>query len=276
MMVEDLLEKLNKTSIPKGLDLLINCLNPEHEDTNPSMRVDKITGLYHCFSCGMKGNLLRDYGYTPNVLDNMSIQIKNKIQKLLTNSLTIPEGAMPFKHEHRGICTATYNKFEAFTHPNYEGRIVFPLRNYSDNIYAFLGRYIHSDISPKYKVFPNKTPLGLQPKTPEVYKGSLILVEGLFDVLNLYTHGLKNVITCFGTKTAYQTIIENLAPYEILGVNKIYIMFDGDKAGHDSARKMEHIIPDKFNPEIITLPENTDPGQLTKDQITEIKRGLYK
>ena len=34
-----------------GKDAVIQCLNPEHDDNNPSMRVDKLTGMFHCFSC---------------------------------------------------------------------------------------------------------------------------------------------------------------------------------------------------------------------------------
>jgi DNA primase len=275
MRIEELLDGINKKYVLKGTDLLISCVNPDHEDSNPSMRVDRLTGVYHCFSCGTKGNLLREYGHVPSVLDVKSKSIKEKIQRLLTSSLVIPPGAMPFFHEHRGISQKVYEKFEAFTHTDHEGRIMFPIRNYSGNIYAFLGRYIHSSASPKYKVYPDNTSLNLYPTKPAVYKGSVILVEGLFDLLNLYEHGLKNVITGFGTSTLYKRANQMLEPYYILGVTKVYIMFDGDKAGNTAAEKLVKTIHDKYNPEVIILPEGTDPGSLDGSMIQQIKEGIY-
>lgn len=275
MKIEELLDNLGKKYVLKGADLLISCVNPEHDDKNPSMRIDRLTGVYHCFTCGTKGNLLREYGHTPSVLDYKSKSIKEKIQKLLTGSLTIPEGSMPFLHEHRGISKEVYQRFEAFTHTDYEGRIVFPIKNFSGDTYAFLGRYVHSNISPKYKVYPKGTPLNLYPVNPEIYKGSIILVEGLFDMLNLYEHGLKNVVSCFGTNTLYKRVAQSLDPYSILGVTKVYIMFDADKAGTTSAEKLQKVIPSKYNAEIISLPHDMDPGGLDANMIQQIKEGLY-
>ena len=276
MRVDTLLDSLDIKYLSKGEDYLIKCINPDHDDKKPSMRVDKVTGIYHCFSCGYKGNILREYGYTPSVLDNLSRRIKRKISNLLVGGLTLPEDAMPFKHEHRGISIQTYKEFGAFTSQQYEGRVVFPIKTRQDNIVAFLGRYIHSDASPKYKVFPEHTPLPLFPPRPELKNGSIILVEGMYDLLNLYEHGLKNVVCTFGTSTLYKTITEKLAPYELLGVNKIYILYDGDKAGQDASKKLKKIIPERFNPEVIVLPVDMDPGDLDKSQIDYIVSELYK
>ena len=44
MNVEDLLLSKDIQYIPKGKDFVIRCLNPEHEDRNPSMRIDHVTG----------------------------------------------------------------------------------------------------------------------------------------------------------------------------------------------------------------------------------------
>jgi len=50
MTVEELLveEKIRFKVSPA--DYIVSCLNPEHDDSNPSMRIDKITGVYNCFS----------------------------------------------------------------------------------------------------------------------------------------------------------------------------------------------------------------------------------
>ena len=45
MRVEELLQEKNLNFKVSGRDLLVKCLNPEHEDSNPSMRIDNITGI---------------------------------------------------------------------------------------------------------------------------------------------------------------------------------------------------------------------------------------
>lgn len=62
MQVLELLQKHGHKVKPSGQDYLICCLNPEHEDNNPSMRIDKISGIFNCLSCGFKGNLYKYYG----------------------------------------------------------------------------------------------------------------------------------------------------------------------------------------------------------------------
>ena len=51
MIAEDLLKEKGIPYQLSGKDVKIICLNPEHDDTNPSLRVDRITGVMHCFSC---------------------------------------------------------------------------------------------------------------------------------------------------------------------------------------------------------------------------------
>ena len=57
MNVEDLLVDKKIPYYAKGKDYLVQCLNPEHDDNNPSMRIDQITGIFNCFSCGFKGSI---------------------------------------------------------------------------------------------------------------------------------------------------------------------------------------------------------------------------
>ena len=62
MNVQDLLERKQIQYVHKGQDFLVCCINPEHPDRNPSMRVDQITGVFQCFSCEYKGNLFTHFG----------------------------------------------------------------------------------------------------------------------------------------------------------------------------------------------------------------------
>ena len=52
MRVDELLQEQRIDFKVSGRDFLVKCLNPDHEDSNPSMRVDQVTGVFNCFACG--------------------------------------------------------------------------------------------------------------------------------------------------------------------------------------------------------------------------------
>lgn len=280
MTVEELLNNAGFNYIDKGKDYLISCLNPEHEDANPSMRIDKLQGIYHCFSCGFKGNLFSDFGHKPNIEDIQIERIKNKIHNIIEENkdLSLPENSLPFKFDYRGISSSTLQKFEAFTNSgsDYEDRIIFPLRNIRNKITSFVGRYINSNADPKYKLYPKHAKINLYPYHCDIFQESIILVEGIFDMLNLHDKGLTNAVSCFGTTTLLRDIDVKLSVFKIKGVKKIYIMFDADAAGMKAAEKINRLLPKHgFISEIIELQEGIDPGDLSWNDVEMIKRELY-
>jgi len=62
-----------------GKDAVVKCLSPDHDDGNPSMRIDKVTGMFHCFSCGFKGNLFTFFGAPQSPLEIKRYMLKEKI-----------------------------------------------------------------------------------------------------------------------------------------------------------------------------------------------------
>ena len=70
MTVEELLQERKIDYKLSPADCVVACLNPEHDDGNPSMRIDRITGVYNCFSCGFKGNIFNYYDAQSTPLDN--------------------------------------------------------------------------------------------------------------------------------------------------------------------------------------------------------------
>ena len=104
MNVEELLESKRIEYIPKGADYEISCLNPDHPDRNPSMRVDRITGIFNCFSCEYKGNLFNYFGEKPNQLQLRREKLKNTIRQKMAES-----SGLVFSSFHRNyyILTST-------------------------------------------------------------------------------------------------------------------------------------------------------------------------
>jgi len=275
MIPEEVLKEKGVQYSSQGGDLVIKCLNPEHDDSNPSMRIDKITGAYHCFSCGFKGSIFKYFNIASDFKEIRVQQIKKKISKLLAKAMDMPLGAIPFRDDFRDISLDTLTKFEAFTHKDYENRIVFPVRDILGDIIVFIGRHMHSNVNPKYMITPPKTSPPLHPAAPKMIRGSIILVEGIFDMLNLHDKGLENAVCVFGTQTLIKQWEEKLAPYKLQGLSKIYILFDGDSAGQIAANKLEKEIQEQYITEIIKLPDGVDPGDLGKDDVQALKELVY-
>ena len=117
MVVKDLLIDKNIEFTSKGRDYVVRCFNPEHEDRNPSMNIDKITGIYHCLSCGYSGDLFRDFKINKENFVGIKIQkVREKILSLLgSKSLPMPLDATYINEDFRGISKSTLRKFGAFT-----------------------------------------------------------------------------------------------------------------------------------------------------------------
>ena len=57
----EILNRLGITNLKQRNNQKIKCLNPSHEDKDPSMSVDLYRGIYHCFACGFSGRLTNLY-----------------------------------------------------------------------------------------------------------------------------------------------------------------------------------------------------------------------
>ena len=219
MTVEELLIERKIEFKQSPADYIVKCLNPEHDDSNPSMRIDRITGIYNCFACGFKGNLFNHFHAPQNALDMRRENFKRKTQQKRSSSIGLqyPKGAMPYSGNWREISPETYKKFECFIHHDkpFTGRVSFPIKDLTGKIVAFNCRAQSPTDIPKYIVHPPKAVLPLFPAQVHPIKGRVILVEGIFDVLNLHDKGLPNTVCCFGTRNIS---VEKLSLLKMMGV----------------------------------------------------------
>jgi DNA primase len=272
--VEELLRQRELYFIPKGADFLVSCLNPEHEDKNPSMRIDQITGIYQCFSCEFKGNIFTYFGEKANQLQLRREFLKRKIREKRSESigLSFPQSTIPYIGNWREIKPETYKKFEAFqsVESNFIGRINFPIRDISGRIVAFNGRHTTGG-TPKYMISPTGAKLPLFPLVKPI-QGKVILVEGIYDMLNLQDKGLTNAVCTFGTKNINEDKLKMLS---IQGVDSIDVFFDGDDAGQTAAMKIKEMCKQVGLLHRNICLKNTDPGALKQQAIETLKRKLY-
>jgi DNA primase len=272
--VEDLLLQKGVPYIPKGKDFVVKCLNPEHEDRNPSMRIDQIDGRFNCFSCDFKGNLFTFFGEKFGGLQLKRDLLTKKIQEKRAESigLSMPAGYMPYIGNWRGISPKTYKQFEAFEHTgaDYISRINFPIRDISGKIVAFQGRHTANG-TPKYKFSPPGARLPLFPQV-QPRRGEVILVEGIYDVINLHDKGLRNAICCFGTNNINE---DKLSMLSIQGVTKVAVFFDGDEAGQKAAVNIK-VMCEKLGLIARNIElKDIDPGALTEPQVRKLESKLY-
>lgn len=269
MTVEELLEKQKLYYKHSGKDLLVRCLNPEHDDTNPSMRIDKLTGIYHCFSCGFKGNLFSRFNVNVSRIQQRREKLRKNVEDLRLENigLKLPEHAEYYEEKYRNISSSTYKQFKAFTHPDFSNRLVFPIYDITNKISAFIGRSFDDITKPKYMIYPRHVQLPLFPLYNKPKQGSVILVEGIFDMLNLYDKGVSNVMCTFGTSTVTE---EKLQLLNLLGCTKIYTFFDGDDAGQEGAKKVKDLATSSGFEVVNIYFRDRDPGSLSSKQIKKV------
>ena len=282
MTVEELLAEEKIPFKVSPADYVVKCLNPEHDDTNPSMRIDKITGVFNCFSCGFKGNIFKHFDKPSNKMDILREKVKQRIdlKRSETVGLQMPTDILPYVGNERNIRPETYKKFEAFlsAHAPFTSRIVFPIRDITGKIVAFNGRIMGETLGnqPKYIFHPPKVTLPLYPCNVTPIKGRVILTEGIYDVINLHDKGLTNALCGFGVANVTEQKLELL---RMRGVEQIDIAYDMDDAGNTQSEKVAEICEKvglkhyrvTWNPDLAK-----DPGDLSDISVKKLREKLYK
>lgn len=278
-MSDPVLELIQKNDLKfsvSGRDYLIKCLNPDHQDSNPSFRVDKVTGVAHCFACGFKTNLFKYYGVFTNLVPMKILALKEKLDALkkFGQELDLPQGYTPWTKQFRGVSPATLKHFGAFYTNQVEklqDRIIFPIKDITNKTQVFVGRHTMSNGNPRYINYPQGVKIPLYPAHLPSGYSSMVIVEGLFDMLNLYDNGCENVVCAFGTNTLQNDTKQKLLPFRAQGITHVYLLFDGDDAGRSAAKNLKPLLEaEGFITEIVDLPDGSDPGDLDAENVRSI------
>ena len=154
----------------------------------------------------------------------------------------------------------------------YSGRILFPILDGRGRVIGFSGRKFQEEtFGPKYYNTP-ETPLfkkskvlfGLSHSRKRIAKErKALIVEGQIDTLRMIAAGFNLTVagqgTAFGKEQAKELIK--------LGVQEIYLLFDGDQAGKEAAVK----VGDLFQREgvevfVAQFPEGKDPDLILQEE----------
>jgi len=125
-----------------------------------------------------------------------------------------------------------------------------------------------SDSGHRYQNSPAGCTIPLFPAKLDVHTNSIVIVEGIFDMLNCYDKGLKNVVCTFGTGMLMKDVADKLMQYKIMGITKVYILYDGDEAGRSAATKLKPLIEAAdLLCEILEVEEGEDPGDFNQETV---------
>ena len=105
-------------------------------------------------------------------------------------------------------------------------------------------------------------------------QGRILLVEGIFDVLNLHDKGLTNAVCCFGVKNVTE---EKLQVLSVAGIEGVDVFLDNDEAGQTGSAKVRELCEkvglDSRN--IAFGDKSLDAGALVQSQVDKLKSKLY-
>ena len=278
----DLVDLLNRRGIEyrktnNPSEILISCTSGEHIDKSPSLSYNLEKNMFHCWSCGFSGGItkfMQSIGETIR-LDVDSKQpfkikkLKDKIRKLVEiDEIQLPEERHIYNGEFKGISGSTMKEFQAFTtqHLGLKDYICIPVYQFG-KLKFIEGRYAGLVAGkPKYYRRPQGAPVSeiLFPLDKVKNTNYVILVEGIFDMLNMWQLGYKNTLCIFGASNFNRKKLEIL---DRIGVTRVDILMDPDAPGQMAATKIAELLNtrDIFSRNI-KLPVGTDPGDINQRQ----------
>lgn len=154
----------------------------------------------------------------------------------------------------------------------FNDRVMIPIKDASGSVIGFSARKIKEEtFGPKY-INTAETPLfkkskilfGLSYSRKKIAKErKAVIVEGQFDALRLIFEGLSITVAGQGTAFGESHIKELLS----LGINKVYLALDGDKAGQEATVKIGHLFQkEAIEVFVVSLPKGKDPDSFVKEK----------
>ncbi len=156
---------------------------------------------------------------------------------------------------------------EASAYDRFRNRLMFPIEDASGRVVAFGGRSIGSG-EPKYLNSPEssvyvkgRTFYGLNRAREEIRRqGYAILVEGYFDLLQLWNAGITHVVATLGTALTREQV-------ELLGryTSQVAVLFDPDEAGKKALeRSLALFLAGNMQARVVNLPGEYDPDDYVR------------
>jgi DNA primase len=153
-------------------------------------------------------------------------------------------------------------------HDRFVNRLMFPIYSTNNTVVGFGGRVVDPLLTKKYPKYLNSPETVLFKKNNLLYGLSLalkhhqfksfLIVEGYFDVIQLFNHNLPCAVAPMGTALS-ENHIDLLLKYQ----RELIFCLDGDSAGQQAAFKAFTLLLPYYNHRVnisfVTLPQGEDP-----------------
>lgn len=181
--------------------------------------------------------------------------------------------------EEAGLLAKRGERYRDF----FQERIMFPIldaqgsvigfsaRKYKEGTYG--GKYINTSETPLFK--KSRVLFGLASSRRRIVKQKqAIIVEGGLDATRMIYHGFDLTVAALGTAFGEDHAHELIH----LGVQKVFLLFDGDNAGQEAAVKVGHMFQKKgVEVNVATLGDGQDPDSLlVKDGPVAITQAIIE
>jgi DNA primase len=168
---------------------------------------------------------------------------------------------------------------EGRLHDRFRDRVVLPILGVSGEPLGFGARALRPDVEPKYlnspetRLYRKRGELFGLPQARQAIRreGSVLVVEGYFDVLSLASAGIYHAVAPCGTAWTEGHTRRLL---QLRYGQRIAFLFDGDAAGQTAAwRSLSSTLPHHADVRLILLPPGKDPDDLVRAGDLETLKG---
>ncbi len=299
------LESKCPETIVKGKDFLIRC--PFHADNNPSCGVDRLTGVFKCFSCGAGGgwNKLAKrldmerlaWKGDGKKRDFKAGEVKDDLARALTKAGVVDPGKRKGEKvrpivepwsaqaDWRGLLgqfLSGLGCIKVVDLMHNVMRIGLPVRTTDDELLGYTCRAVDPEgAEPKYtplaadritwraKELPANISLFLVDRAMNEGWDRVVLVEGPYDALKLYSVGIP-ALAILGTNN---WTAQKAAIVLGLGLSDVFVMMDNDRSGWEAQNRIVQELGPSIKTKGLRLPDGVkDPGGLSEGQLNWLKR----
>ena len=295
---ETVLEHYGIEVTRRGDELTASC--PFHEDAKPSFKVNTAKGVFNCFGCGAKGNVLefvqrKEGGLTIRQAAQLVAELSGletgrgekkaapkpeakeppaeepKENKPLTISLQLDQ-----EHGYltgRGLVPETVATFGIGYSKRgmMRGRIAIPIHNEAGELVAYAGRWAGEGEPPekegKYKLPPKFRKSLVLYNLHRVARDAkiAIVVEGYFSVFWLSQCGFSNVVSIMGT-----TMSERQRELLSERVKGVMLFLDGDEPGRAAADTLASFLARDLWVKAVVCPDGKEPDELLEGDLRQL------
>ena len=260
-------------------EILCSCPYPYHAngDRHPSFRLNSEKGVYICFSCGSKGNLVQ---LAQDILGMDRLEAlrtfeseltPERIDEMVRDGYEPPKPKTPLqmdisrwresKSEYwhiRGFSDATIGKWQ-LGYDEQANRVVVPI--YEGGVLMGWSKRAVDDVTqPKWSHLPGMEKSRMLFGVDNFAGDSAIVVEAPLSVIMLDQYDVSNAVATFGCKMSDEQARMIRSRY-----NSVLIWYDPDEPGQEGMRSAVDKLED-FVDVYVVPPTRDDPAGMTMDE----------